>query len=141
MSFQLHPTLAGDSFVLGRFELCLLLLINDRQYPWFVLVPQRSDISEIYQLSELEQQLLWSESDLLSKIIMDFYKGDKLNIAALGNMVPQLHVHHIVRFKDDICWPKPVWGQMPMQAYKSEEIDKIRASLAEILIKTNFRQC
>ena len=140
MAFQLHPILKADSFVLGRFELCLLLLINDRQYPWFVLVPQKSDISEVYQLSENEQKLLWSESLLLSKNIMKYYQGDKLNIAALGNMVPQLHLHHIVRFKQDACWPKPVWGQQPMQAYKEEEVVKIRANLAELLIHTQFRQ-
>ena len=74
MSFELHPTLKADSFVLGRFELCLLLLINDRQYPWFVLVPQQANISEIYQLKDLEQQVLWSESQILSKRVMNFYE-------------------------------------------------------------------
>ncbi len=141
MPFLLHPQLKADSFVLGRFDLCLLLLINDRQYPWFVLVPQKADISEVYQLSDSEQQLLWSESQLLSKNIMEYYQGDKLNIAALGNMVPQLHLHHIVRFKHDVCWPKPVWGQQPMQAYNEEEVVKIRANLAELLGNSQFRQC
>ncbi|MDQ7003971.1 MAG: HIT domain-containing protein [Ghiorsea sp.] len=118
----LHPQLKKDCFILGRFELCLLLLINDNQYPWFILVPQRENISEIHQLSENEQQQLMRESSLLGKTIETAFHADKINIAALGNMVPQLHIHHIVRYKDDAAWPKPVWGCLPASAYTQEEL-------------------
>jgi len=111
MPFQLHPQLKKDSVEIGRFALSRLLLINDSQYPWFVLVPERADITEIYQLSDSEQQLLQQESSLLAKKLADIYKADKMNIAAIGNLVPQLHIHHIVRYKKDVAWPAPVWGK------------------------------
>src|ERR1700741_2100351 len=94
MSFTLHPQLAKDCHRLGRFELGLLLLMNDAQYPWFILVPQRPDLREIYQLDEAAQTLLLRESTALSRALMAAFRGDKLNLAALGNMVPQLHLHH-----------------------------------------------
>ena len=119
--FQLHPQLEKDGIVLGQFPLCLLLAINDSQYPWFVLVPQRENIKEVYELSETDQQQFHAESLAVSKAIMQEWQGDKLNVAALGNMVPQLHVHHIVRFKEDIAWPGPIWGQHPLVAYSTQE--------------------
>ena len=129
----LHPQLKKDCFILGRFELCLLLLINDNQYPWFILVPQRENISEIHHLSAAEQQQLMIESSLLASTIEAAFHADKINIAALGNMVPQLHIHHIVRFKNDAAWPKPVWGVHPAKAYSDEErnivIQHIKAKL------------
>ncbi len=123
--FKLHSQLNADSVILGNLPLCQLLLVNDQQYPWFVLVPRRADISEIYQLSDSEQQILWQESSLVSQTIMRLFNGDKLNVAAIGNLVPQLHIHHVVRFKDDVSWPSPVWGKYPMINYSSEQIKKI----------------
>jgi len=119
----LHPKLAQDCFILGQFDLCLLLLINDSQYPWFILVPQRENISEIHHLPPHEQQQLMAESCLLATAIEQAFQADKLNIAALGNMVPQLHIHHIARYKNDIAWPKPVWGAYPAIAYRDDEHD------------------
>ena len=87
--FTLHPTLAKDSVTLGDLPLCRVLLIKDRQYPWLVLVPRRDDIREIYQLSSADQQQFWRESTQLGEQLMHVFKGDKLNIGALGNMVPQ----------------------------------------------------
>lgn len=116
-NFSLHPQLAADSIELGQFELSRLLLINDSQYPWFVLVPQRPDIGEIYQLSATDQQQLLTESSTLAKHLAATFCADKLNIAALGNMVPQLHLHHIVRYRNDPAWPAPVWGHRPAQPY------------------------
>lgn len=138
MSFKLNTTLANDSFVLGAFPLSLLLLMNDSQYPWFTLVPQRSSISEIYELSEAEQTQFWLESRQLSLAIMREYKGDKLNVAAIGNMVPQLHLHHVVRFKSDVCWPKPIWGQVPMKPYTLQEVKTLKAQLTNLLKHTPF---
>jgi len=120
--FVLHQQLNKDCALVGSFPLCQLLLMKDAQYPWFILVPQRNNISEIYQLSDADQQQLNRESIYLSKMLMDTYKGDKLNIAALGNVVPQLHIHHVVRYKNDISWPAPIWGRYPAQPYADEEL-------------------
>ena len=101
----IHPQLASDCVVLGRFPLCHLLLTNDCHYPWFILVPARADIREIYQLEVGDRRQLLDESCQLSEFLMEAYSGDKLNVAALGNQVPQLHLHHIVRYAADPAWP------------------------------------
>lgn len=111
--FDLHPRLAEDCHLIGRFELCELLMMDDAQYPWFILVPRVTGVRELYELDPLDQQRLLQESNGLSRMVMNAYQGDKLNVAALGNMVPQLHVHHIVRYVNDSAWPKPVWGLHP----------------------------
>jgi len=121
MSLILHPRLAQDCFVVGRFDLCALLLMNDTRYPWFILVPQRENISEIHHLSGALQQQLMSESVALARAMEAAFSADKINIAALGNVVPQLHIHHIVRYKTDAAWPAPVWGQLPSIAYVDGE--------------------
>lgn len=117
----LHAQLKKDCFVLGRFPLSLLLLLNDANYPWFILVPQREHVSEIHQMSEPDQQQLMRESSLLAACIDTAFKADKINVAALGNVVPQLHIHHIVRYKTDPAWPAPVWGKLPALAYSKDE--------------------
>ncbi len=129
MTFQLHPRLQQDSIAIGQFTLCRLFLINDRQYPWFVLVPEKTDITEIYQLSEQDQQQLQQESSVLAKTLAKIYQADKMNIAAIGNLVPQLHIHHIVRFKHDIAWPAPVWGKFDAIPYTEEQINRIKTQL------------
>jgi len=123
MAFQLHPRLQQDSIEIGQFSLSQLLLINDSQYPWLVLVPKRENISEVYQLSEDDQILLQQESSLLAKKLASLYNADKMNIAAIGNMVPQLHIHHIVRYKDDIAWPAPIWGKFESIPYSDQQAD------------------
>jgi len=132
----LHTQLQQDCFILGRFKLSLLLLMNDHQYPWFILVPQRENISEIHQLTAADQQLFIAESSLLSQALVSAFSADKINIAALGNMVPQLHIHHIVRYRDDMAWPKPVWGAFPAKPYSNEEativINHIKAHLPNL---------
>ena len=125
----LHPQLAKDCFILGRFELCLLLLMNDNQYPWLILVPQRENISEIHHLSAQEQIQLTQESCLLAEAMEKAFAAEKLNIAALGNIVPQLHIHHIARYKHDATWPKPVWGILPAAPYTAEEREIVSAHL------------
>ncbi len=127
---DLHPRLAQDCIQLGSFPLCRLLLMNDRNFPWFILVPDREGIREIYQLGQNDRARLMHESCLLSEFLMAEYDGDKLNVAALGNQVPQLHLHHIVRFESDPAWPGPVWGKVAPIAYAADEIEGIRETLA-----------
>jgi len=125
--FRLHPQLQNDCIELAEFPLCKLLLSNDSQFPWFILVPKIIDATEIYQLTWQEQQQLLNESSLLSELLMQTFNGDKLNVAALGNMVPQLHLHHVVRYKSDNCWPAPIWGKLPTITYSNEEIEHIKS--------------
>ena len=134
-TFKLHPQLQQDTIELIDFPLCKLLLINDENFPWFVLVPRQAGIEEIYQLSWQDQQQLLNESSLLSEILMQVFAGDKMNIAALGNIVPQLHLHHVVRYKSDGCWPKPVWGQQEAKQYSAEKLAKIKDKLLPLLTK------
>ena len=133
MSFQLHPQLQLDSIEIGQLTLSRLLLINDSQYPWFVLVPERTGITEIYQLSEKDQQQLQRESSLLAKTLAEIYTADKMNIAAIGNLVPQLHIHHIVRYKNDIAWPAPVWGKFDAIPYTKQIQQKIKNTISNEL--------
>lgn len=139
MTFELHPQLAKDCHRLGRFELGLLLLMNDAQYPWFILVPQRPELREIYQLEPAEQALLLRESSALGRALMEVYRGDKLNLAALGNMVPQLHLHHIVRHAGDPAWPAPVWGRHPPRPYTAAELER-RLEMLQPCLPAGFRQ-
>ena len=120
--FELHPRLAADSILIGRLPLSVLLLFNDARYPWFILVPRRSGISEVFQLPETDQQQLWRESAILARHLMQSFHADKINIGALGNLVPQLHVHHIARFTSDPAWPGPVWGHSPAEPYEKHGI-------------------
>lgn len=133
MTFQLHPRLKQDCIEIGRFELCRLLIMNDSQYPWFILVPERADIQEIYQLSKTERELLTEESSYLAKNLAILYQADKMNIAAIGNMVPQLHIHHIVRYRTDKAWPAPVWGKFDAEPYTKQQIADNLACIKEQL--------
>lgn len=126
--FQLHPQLEKDTLPLGRFELCRLLLMNDANYPWFILVPERENVREVHELAASDRRQLWDESAQLSRALTTVFKPDKLNIAALGNQVPQLHVHHIVRYTHDAAWPAPVWGKVPPRQYYSAEIFKLKSA-------------
>ena len=137
-SFLLHPQLANDCFELADLPLCKLLLCNDSAYPWFILVPKVNDITEIYQLAWQQQQQLLNESSLLSELLMQVFDGDKMNVAALGNVVEQLHVHHVVRYQTDVSWPKPIWGQQPLTPYSDSELislkEKLLPKLATVLL-------
>jgi diadenosine tetraphosphate (Ap4A) HIT family hydrolase len=130
MNFELDARLVRDCHRLGRFALCELLLMNDAQYPWCILVPQRAGLREIYELAEAEQAELLRESVVLGRTLMTVFGGDKLNVAALGNVVAQLHVHHVVRRIGDAAWPAPVWGRVPARPYAPAELE---ASLQALL--------
>ena len=122
-TFQLHAQLKQDCFIVGQFELCLVLLLNDSQFPWFILVPQRENIREIFELQNEEQQLLIQESSYFSQQLATIFEAEKLNVAAIGNIVPQLHVHHIVRYQTDKAWPAPVWGKFAATPYTTQQRD------------------
>jgi len=130
---RIHPQLLQDCLLLGRFELSHLLLMRDANYPWCILVPDRQDITEIYQLDRADQARLMHESSTLARAMAEQFAADKMNIAALGNAVAQLHIHHIVRYRTDRAWPRPVWGRIAAQAYtyagQAEVIAKLRAAL------------
>lgn len=120
--FELHPQLAADTHHVASLPLCDVLLMNDANYPWLILVPRVTDASELLDLSESDRTRLWQEIDIAAQALRDQFAPDKLNIAALGNMVSQLHVHVIARFKNDPAWPKPVWGAQPAKPYSAAEI-------------------
>ncbi|WP_320823955.1 HIT family protein [Reinekea sp.] len=137
--FELDYRLKNDCVCIGSLPLCTLLLMKDANYPWLILVPQRSDVSEIYQLdADDQEQLIW-ESSFIAERLMAEFDGDKINIAALGNVVPQLHIHHVVRMRSDAAWPKPVWGAVPAQAYGAGELEQRVAQLAAAFVTSTFR--
>ena len=129
--FTLDPTLQNDCHEMGSFALCRLLLSNNKTYPWFILVPQREAVTEIHQLELTDRDQLWKESGLLSSWIEDVYAADKLNIAALGNVVSQLHVHHIARYRNDPAWPQPIWGVGESVPYTEKEVEALRKRVAQ----------
>ena len=131
--FELHSQLAADTITVGDFKLCRLLLMNDRNYPWFILVPRREHIQEIFQLTEVDQQQLQRESTHLTETMHKVFEADKMNLAALGNIVPQLHIHHIARFHTDQAWPKPVWGLFAAEPYSNRALHETCANLIEHL--------
>lgn len=123
--FELHERLQADTVLLGHGPLSDILLMNDSHYPWVILVPRVGGVREIHDLSREQQQLLLAESSALGRGLLDLFGGDKLNVAALGNMVPQLHLHHIVRFQNDTAWPGPVWGKVPPVSYSEQKIARL----------------
>ncbi|MGJ8693372.1 MAG: HIT domain-containing protein [Thalassotalea sp.] len=131
--FSLHPLLVESTIELAQLPLSTLLLSDDKQYPWFILVPRIANIQDTYQLDWQDQLQLLNESSLLSELLMNIFNGDKMNVAAIGNVCPQLHVHHIIRYKNDIAWPAPVWGFKPPIAYSLEEITKIKAKILPLI--------
>lgn len=123
------PRLLNDCEVLGKFKLCHVLLMRDANYPWCVLVPDREDLTEVFELSQDDQKQLNLESNTLLAFLKNEFNADKMNVAALGNVVSQLHIHHIVRYKTDIAWPAPVWGAFPAKSYKNDDLENLVAKL------------
>lgn len=129
--FSLDPRLAADSTSLLELELCAVRLMEDARYPWLVLVPRRPGVVEILDLSAADQVLLWDEVRLCAAAMRRAVNPEKLNVAALGNVVAQLHIHVIGRFKADDAWPRPVWGVHPAVPYEAAG----RAALSEKLLR------
>ena len=131
--FQLHPRLKEDCIAVGRFDLCQLLMMNDSQYPWFILVPEKAGLTEIYQLGKAERQILTEESSYLAENLAALYQADKMNIAAIGNLVPQLHIHHVVRYQTDKAWPAPIWGKFTAVPYTQQHMTDTLAQVKQQL--------
>lgn len=131
--FVLDQRLLQDTLTVGDFPLCRLLLSNDSHYPWFILVPRRDSIFEIFELSDADQAQLWKETSSLAKTLEQVFAADKMNVAALGNVVRQLHMHVIVRYTGDDAWPAPVWGKCPATPYSADQALRIIERLKPVL--------
>lgn len=129
LPFSLDDRLAADSLMVGDLPLCQVRLMDDSQFPWLVLVPRRMGVREIYELPVADRRQLMDESCRVAEALVALYTPKKLNIAALGNVVGQLHVHHIARFEDDPAWPAPVWGKLPPRPYDADACDVVLARL------------
>ena len=121
-AWSLHPQLKKDTINIGDLPLCRVLVIKDANYPWLLLVPRSVGAVEIIDLAEVEQAHLMTEMSRVSRALKEITRCDKLNVAALGNVVPQLHVHVIARRTGDTAWPRPVWGVAPPLAHDAEEV-------------------
>lgn len=128
-TWTLHPQLAADTVAVGDLPLARVRLAKDANYPWLILVPRRAGVSELTDLPEDEQVRLLGEIAASAAALKALAPCDKLNIATLGNMVPQLHAHVIARTKDDAAWPKPVWGAAPPRAYDAADIEVLLGKL------------
>jgi diadenosine tetraphosphate (Ap4A) HIT family hydrolase len=132
--FKLDPQLQTDTVLLGAFPLSLLLLSKDANYPWCILVPQRQGVEEIFQLDEVDRQQLLAESCVVAETLATLFNAEKINVATIGNMVPQLHMHHVVRYKSDAVWPMPVWGAVPATGYSKELLVQTTTRITDALV-------
>ena len=134
MPFELHPRLNADCFFIADLSFSRLLLMNDRRFPWCILVPRLADLRELHDVPRDKRILLFEEIDTVSRALLSATGAHKINVAALGNQVPQLHVHVIARHQDDDAWPAPVWSSSPSEPYPDEaaqhEITVIQEALA-----------
>lgn len=129
-AFTLHPQLAADTVPVADLPLSSLLLMKDANYPWLILVPRVAGIKEIIDLPPPQQTQFFAEVTKASELVRKIFVPDKINVAALGNMVPQLHMHIIARFTTDAAWPKPVWGHAPRRDYAPGDLDSRLSQLA-----------
>ena len=131
--FVLHETLAADTAEVARWPLCHVLLMKDSRYPWLILVPARAGIRDLHHLNPTDQAVLMTEINRASRALVKLHSPDKINVGALGNMVPQLHIHVIARFRDDDAWPGPVWGAHPSRPYAPDALDEALHALRHAL--------
>lgn len=127
--FTLHDQLRRDTLPVCRLKLSLVQLMNDSQYPWLILIPAVEDVTEIAELNEKQRKLLINEIAQVQTVLRTVFQPHKMNVAALGNMVPQLHLHVIARFREDPAWPGPVWGKLPPRPYDDSAL---RATIARL---------
>ena len=128
-AWSLHSQLTKDTIDIGDLPLSRVLVIKDANYPWLLLVPRRDGASEIIDLDEVEQAQLMTEISRVARALKEVTQCDKLNIAALGNLVPQLHVHVIARRSSDVAWPRPVWGVAPAVPHDAAEVQHFISAL------------
>ena len=119
--FKLNDRIDNDTFEICDLSLCKVLLMNDQNYPWIILIPMRADICEIHHLDRDDQMKVMDDIDQASKIMEKLFAPKSMNVAALGNVVSQLHIHIVARFEDDATWPGPIWGQKPAIAYTDDQ--------------------
>lgn len=131
--FDLHPRIAADTLPAAEWPLCRVLLMNDSSYPWLLLVPRRAGVVEITDLDEADRHVLLDEIARASTALRAAFAPHRINVAALGNVVAQLHVHVIARETDDPAWPRPVWGAAPTRPYTeveaAERLERLRPFL------------
>lgn len=137
--FTLDPRLERDTCPLGDLPLSRLLVMNDAHYPWLILVPRRAEVSEVFDLSAEDQRQLWEETVHVAETLKAVCEAAKMNVASLGNVVGQLHMHVVARHPGDAAWPGPVWGCLPAQPYEAEALrawrERLRLALAPYLIE------
>ena len=133
MSFQLHPHMAADTHLICSAENCQILLMDDARFPWIVLVPEVAGIRELYELNERQQQQAYQSILRISKSLAEYSNAEKMNVAALGNQVPQLHIHIIARYQSDAAWPGPVWGVGQAESYSADQLQQTLSDLGTVL--------
>ncbi|PHS79635.1 MAG: hypothetical protein COB59_00900 [Rhodospirillaceae bacterium] len=133
--FELHPTLANDTVEITQLNVCRVLLIRDKTYPWIVLVPEREGLRDLDDLNEPDRIQVMAEIDQASKALKALFTPYKINVAALGNVVEQLHIHVIARFQNDAAWPGPIWGVAPLKDYADTDRDQLVSRLKAELNK------
>ncbi|WP_386079993.1 HIT domain-containing protein [Vreelandella sp. F11] len=133
INFELDERLAADTFPIADLPLSRALLMNDARYPWVILVPRHASISEVFELSADDQQQLWRETTQLGDAMKTALGGDKVNIASLGNVVSQLHVHVVLRRHGDATWPAPVWGNGSPTPYDLDSQAQLRDQLLALI--------
>jgi diadenosine tetraphosphate (Ap4A) HIT family hydrolase len=138
--WELHPQLARDTVAIGDLLLSRILLMNDANYPWLLLVPRRPGLIELIDLDESDRAQLIAEIWQVSHGLKAVASFDKLNIAAIGNLVPQLHIHIVARRRTDVAWPKPVWGLVPPRAYDGAGLDRLAEAIRHALIPPSEHQ-
>jgi diadenosine tetraphosphate (Ap4A) HIT family hydrolase len=131
LDFELHPRLAADTYHIGELDFCRLLLMNDSRFPWCILVPRQTGLRELHQIPLQNQTELLSDINRVSLALASRHHVAKLNIGALGNLVPQLHIHVIGRHQQDAAWPAPVWGHGQATPYEEEEASRLIEALRD----------
>ena len=129
--FRLHERLAAETLEVARWPLCRVLLMNDQAYPWLILVPEREGLKDLHDLDLADHGAVMAEIGRAARALQRLFTPDKINVAALGNVVPQLHIHIIARFTTDPAWPRPVWGVRPPEPYEPAAARETLARLAD----------
>ena len=130
---NLHPQLRKETIEIVVLRLSRVLLLNDSRFQWLILVPDRPSVTELHTLNAADQMILMSELTVCSRVLESLYRPDKINIGALGNLVPQLHIHVVARFQTDAAWPGPVWGFGERQPYSTSVLEDTVTSLRKLL--------